>query len=49
MKWSCRPPSFKTEKQFCDGAISIENVKRKINVNGTINGAKILDLSKVLM
>ena len=46
--WSFRP-TFKREKQFCNGAIAIETEKC-INLNEPLYiGTSILDLSKVLM
>ena len=47
--WSFRP-TFKREKQFCNGAIAIETEKCIINLNEPLYiGTSILDLSKVLM
>ena len=47
--WSFRP-TFKREKQFCNGAIAIETEKCIINLNESLYiGTSILDLSKVLM
>ena len=47
--WSFRP-TFKREKQFCNGAIAIETEKCIINLNEPLYiGKSILDLSKVLM
>ena len=47
--WSFKP-TFKREKQFCNGAIATEKEKRRINLNKPIYvGTTILDLSKILM
>ena len=47
--WSFRP-TFKREKQFCNGAIAIETEKCIKNLNEPLYiGTSILDLSKVLM
>ena len=47
--WSFRP-TFKREKQFCNGAIVIDTEKCIINLNEPLYiGKSILDLSKVLM